>query len=106
MISYRFCTKDLNGHVWIGSDRGVSSFDPDYSGFMGVGPGSNLKKSLPSQNVWSFCEDQSARYLYVGTDLGISRLDRNSGIFSHLNRWKTGSSGGSEQQFTVMSAIV
>ena len=99
-----FLYKDLNGNVWIGSDRGVSSFDPDYSGFMGVGPGSNLKKSLPSQNVWSFCEDQSARYLYVGTDLGISRLDRNSGIFSHLNRWKTGSSGGSKQQFTVLSS--
>ena len=96
--------EDLNGHVWIGNDRGVSSFDPDYTGFMGVGPGSNLKKSLPSQNVWSFCEDESARYLYVGTDLGISRLDKNSGIFSHLNRWKTGSSGSSKQQFTVMSS--
>jgi len=99
-----FLYEDLNGNVWIGSDRGVSSFDPDYTGFMGVGPGSNLKKSLPSQNVWSFCEDDSSRYLYVGTDLGISRLDKNSGMFYHLNRWKTDGSGNSEQQFTVMSS--
>ena len=91
-----FLYEDLNGNVWIGSDRGVSSFDPDYTGFMGVGPGSNLKKSLPSQNVWSFCEDDSSRYLYVRTDLGISRLDKNSGMFYHLNRWKTDGSGNSE----------
>ncbi len=96
--------EDVNGNIWVGSDRGVSSFDPDYTGFLGVGPGSNLKKSLPSQNVWSFCEDDSSKYLYVGTDLGISRLDRSTGMFDHLNRWKMDVTGNTEPQFTAMSS--
>ena len=46
--------EDINGNIWVGSDRGVSSFDPDYTGFLGVGPGSNLKKSLPLKMYGAF----------------------------------------------------
>ena len=79
--------EDKNKKLWIGSERGISSFDPKYSGFIGVGPGANPKKSLPSSNVWTFTEDKSADYLFVGTDLGISRLNRKTGLFTHFNRW-------------------
>jgi len=96
--------KDKNGTLWVGSERGISSFDPNYSGFMGVGPGSNLKKSLPSPNVWSFCEDISFRYLFVGTDLGISRFDRKEGTFLHLDRWINDEISSLEHQFSVMSS--
>mgnify|MGYP003326426447 CR=1 FL=1 len=75
-----------NKKLWIGSDRGISSFDPKYSGFIGVGPGADPKKSLPSPNVWTFTEDKSGDYLFVGTDIGMSRLDRRTGIFEHFNR--------------------
>ena len=78
--------EDKNKKLWIGSDRGISSFDPKYSGFIGVGPGANPKKSLPSPNVWTFTEDKSGDYLFVGTDIGMSRLDRRTGIFEHFNR--------------------
>ena len=96
---------DDNGNVWIGSGRGISSFDPDYNGFMGVGPGSNLKKSLPSPNVWSFCEDVSSNYLFVGTDVGVSRFDKGSGLFTHFNRRKTDKGNSNEQQFVALSAF-
>ena len=97
--------EDKNKHLWIGSDRGISSFDPKYSGFIGVGPGANPKKSLPSPNVWAFSEDKSRDYLFVGTDLGISRLDRSTGLFLHLNRWNNDiTSDTKEARFNVLSS--
>jgi len=96
--------EDKNKKLWIGSERGISSFDPKYSGFIGVGPGANLKKSLPSSNVWTFTEDKSADYLFVGTDLGISRLNRKTGLFTHFNRWNQNSDGPKEAKFNVMSS--
>ena len=98
--------EDKNKKLWIGSDRGISSFDPKYSGFIGVGPGADLKKSLPSSNVWTFTEDNKGHYLFIGTDLGMSRLDRGTGIFEHFNRWnKTNSSGKNEASYKVLSSF-
>jgi len=98
--------EDKNKKLWIGSDRGISSFDPKYSGFIGVGPGADLKKSLPSSNVWTFTEDNKGHYLFIGTDLGMSRLDRGTGIFDHFNRWnKTNSSGKNEASYKVLSSF-
>ncbi len=97
--------EDKNKKLWIGSQRGISSFDPKYSGFIGVGPGANPKKSLPSPNVWTFTEDKSGNYLFVGTDLGMSRLDRKTGLFTHLNRWKKNVVPGTkEARFNVLSS--
>ena len=97
--------EDKNKKLWIGSQRGISSFDPKYSGFIGVGPGANPKKSLPSPNVWTFTEDKSGNYLFVGTDLGMSRLDRKTGLFKHLNRWKKNVVRGTkEASFNVLSS--
>ena len=56
-----FLFEDSNQKLWIGSERGISSFDPKYSGFIGVGPGANPNKSLPSPNVWAFSEDASTK---------------------------------------------
>jgi hypothetical protein len=69
------------------------------------GPGANPNKSLPSPNVWAFSEDASAKYLFVGTDLGISRLDRTTGLFDHFNRWnKEAKAGEKEGRFNVLSS--
>ena len=100
-----FLFEDRNQKLWIGSERGISSFDPKYSGFIGVGPGANPNKSLPSPNVWAFTEDASTKYLFVGTDLGISRLDRSTGLFNHFNRWnKEAKAGEKEGRFNVLSS--
>ena len=96
--------EDRHKKIWIGSDRGVSSFDPKYSGFIGVGPGANPKESLPSPNVWTFSEDKSGKYLNVGTDLGISRLNRYTGLFSHFNRWSN-DKNSKEAKHNVLSSF-
>ena len=96
--------EDRNKKIWIGSDRGVSSFDPKYSGFIGVGPGVNPSKNLPSPNVWTFSEDQSGKYLNVGTDIGISRWNRNTGEFSHFNRWSN-DRNSKEAKHNVLSSF-
>ncbi len=96
--------EDKNKKLWIGSERGISSFDPQYSGFIGVGPGADPKKSLPSSNVWTFTEDKSANYLFVGTDLGMSRLNRKTGLFTHFNRWNEDTDGPKEARFNVLSS--
>lgn len=79
-------SKDNSGKIWIGSERGISSFDPNRTGFLSVGPSGNLTKGLPAQNVWCFSEDFNGKYIYVGTDLGISRLNRKTGFFDQFNR--------------------
>lgn len=78
--------KDLNNKIWVGSERGLSGFDPNRTGFLGIGPSGNLSKGLPSPNVWSFAEDPNSKFVFIGTDVGISRFDRNSGSFEQYNR--------------------
>ena len=80
-------TVDKSGVYWIGSERGLSSFNPKERGFYSVGPSGDLTKGLPSQNVWSFCE--LGAYMYIGTDLGISRVHRQTGVFQHFKKNKT-----------------
>lgn len=75
--------KDFSGSYWIGSERGLSSFNPKYQDFYGVGPSANLNYGLPTETVWCFAEDKKAENLYVGTDVGVSILDRKSKKFTH-----------------------
>jgi ligand-binding sensor domain-containing protein/class 3 adenylate cyclase len=82
-LSYLF--KDNSDKIWIGTERGLSGFDPDGTGFFGVFPSGNLKRGLPSPNVWCFAEDPSAKYVFIGTDVGVSRFNRKTGNFDQFN---------------------
>jgi class 3 adenylate cyclase/ligand-binding sensor domain-containing protein/predicted metal-dependent HD superfamily phosphohydrolase len=84
--------KDRDGQVWVGTQRGFSTFNPNYLGFLGVGPSGNLEQGLPTPSVWSFAEDSGDNYLFVGTSNGISRFDRKKNMFNHFYREKTSSS--------------
>jgi len=77
---------DKNEKIWVGSERGLSTFDPERKGFLSVGPSGNLNKGLPASNVWCFGEDQSGRYKFIGTDVGITRWDRKTGEFKQFFR--------------------
>lgn len=77
---------DNNNKIWVGSERGLSVFDPNRVGFLGIGPSGNLKKGLPSPNVWCFSEDPSTKFVFVGTDAGVSRFNRKTGSFDQFNR--------------------
>jgi len=74
--------QDGSGAMWIGTERGLANFDPRNQGFLGVGPSGNLERGIPTPTVWSFGEDKNARYLFVGTDKGVSRYDRTVGKFT------------------------
>ena len=78
--------KDKNGSVWVGSERGLSTFDPNNKGFLGIGPSDNPDKGLPVSNVWSFGESPDKTHIFIGTDDGISRLNLVTRKLEHFSR--------------------
>lgn len=99
--------KDRTGTFWVGTDRGLGSFDPINAGFMGVGPSANSTQGIPSASVWCFGEDASARYLFIGTDNAVSRLNRKTAKFDQFFRNKVLSKAGEEtSQSSILSLYV
>jgi class 3 adenylate cyclase/ligand-binding sensor domain-containing protein/predicted metal-dependent HD superfamily phosphohydrolase len=78
--------KDKSGSIWIGSERGLSSFDPNSKGFLGIGPSDNIARGLPSANVWSFGESPDGSYVFIGSDDGLSRLNLKTRRLEHFSR--------------------
>ncbi|WP_417264885.1 adenylate/guanylate cyclase domain-containing protein [Brumimicrobium sp.] len=78
--------KDNQGVIWITSQRGLSSFNPEFIGFKGVGTSADLSKGLPSQNIWGFAESKNQRYLYIAADHGVSSFDRTTHHYYHYYR--------------------
>lgn len=81
--------KDRSGTFWIGSQRGISSFNPSAKGILGVGPTANLTHGIPTANVWSFAEEKGSDVVFIGTDKGISRLDKKTRIYTQYDRKST-----------------
>ncbi len=79
---------DNQNICWLGSQRGLSSFDPLHKGFSGVGPTGNLSLGLPASNVWCFEEDVPTNSVFIGTDLGVSKYNKTTGRFEHYFRKK------------------
>ena len=77
--------QDKHGVIWIASQRGLSSFDPNNIGFKGVSYSANPKRGLASQNVWGFDEDENAEYLFIAGDHGLTRFDKRSRIYHHYH---------------------
>lgn len=78
--------RDNSGFLWITSQRGLSVFDPGSREIVGVGPSANEDSGIPTPSVWCFAESPSARYIYIGTDTGISRYDNTTGKFRQFYR--------------------
>lgn len=78
--------KDHFGTFWLGTERGLSNFDPKNQGLYGVGPVADLKQGLANPDVWCFGEDAEANYLFIGTSNSVSRYDRSAGRFDHFYR--------------------
>lgn len=75
---------DRSGVGWVGTERGLSSFNPNDRGFFAIGPGVNLNTGLPSQNVWSIGESKNGDRIYLGTDSGISIYNPKNGLLEHV----------------------
>ena len=98
--------QDGSGAIWIGTERGLSNFDPRNQGFLGVGPSGNLERGIPTPTVWSFGEDKNARYLFVGTDKGISRYDRQLRKFNQYYLESTPNQSTEATETVVLSIHV
>ncbi len=94
---------DNSGTFWVGTQRGISSFDPKNQGFLGVGPSGNLQHGIPTPNVWSFAEDDKADCIFIGTDVGVSRYNRKTGKFDQFYREKKQSLTGESAESAVLS---
>ncbi len=98
--------KDKTGTFWVGTDRGLGSFDPINAGFMGVGASGNLSMGIPSSSVWCFGEDVSAKYLFIGTDNAVSRLNRKTAKFDQFFRNKETANTGDVSQSVILTLYV
>jgi class 3 adenylate cyclase/ligand-binding sensor domain-containing protein len=78
--------QDMSGHIWVGSQRGVSVFNPEYVGIVGYGPSTNLLYGLPAPSVWSFAENSTGSQIFIGHSSGVSRFDLFSRTFVHFYR--------------------
>lgn len=78
--------EDRNKTIWLATSRGISGFNPQNQGFLGVSVSADLKHGLPSPTVWSITEDLNATNLYIGTDVGVSRFNQKNREFTHFLR--------------------
>ena len=93
---------DNSGIGWVGSERGLSSFNPNDRGFFSIGPSINTNYGLPSQNVWSINESKNSEFAYIGTDLGLSKYNPKLGTFQHFYNDQILNKGGG----SVLSIMV
>ena len=97
--------KDNSGTIWIGTQRGISTFDPENKSILGAGPSGNPEKGIPSASVWCFKESSDGKDIYIGTKDGVSRLNRESGKYTQYYRKKQQSTFGTAEK-TVLSIYI
>ncbi len=81
-INKLYC--DKQGILWLGTQRGLSSFNPRNDGFLGVGISGNLTQGLPSSSVWAFAEDKNAQYTFIACDGSVARKENATGVYNHF----------------------
>lgn len=97
---------DDSGTFWAGTKRGLSGFDPTTQGFLGIGPSADLTQGIPKPNVWSFGEDKTGKFIFVGNDMGISRRNRSTGTFEQFYRSDIITALGEGDETAVLSMYV
>lgn len=95
--------RDNSGFLWIASQRGISVFDPTNEEILGVGPSGNEDSGIPTPSVWSFAESESSRYIYIGTDNGVSRYDSRTGKFRQF--YKKNNASQFSNEISVLSIM-
>lgn len=78
--------EDKNKTIWLATSRGISGFNPESQGFLGISVSTDLKHGLPSPSVWSITENAKTESIYIGTDLGVSVYNKKRREFLHFPR--------------------
>ncbi len=76
--------KDFTNNIWLATGRGISSFHPTYQGVLSISKSWDLQHGLPTENVWSITENNTGKFLYIGSTVGVSRFDRSTRKFVHF----------------------
>jgi len=95
--------EDKTGSIWIGTNNGVSHFDPLKQVFDHITSERDNPNSLNDRNVWCIYEDKEG-FLWVGTRQGLNRVDRRNNVVNRYNH--TGSNKNTLNNNSVMSVYV
>ncbi|MBM76947.1 MAG: hypothetical protein CL846_00550 [Crocinitomicaceae bacterium] len=75
--------KDFSGNIWVGTQYGVSYFDPLKQNFELISNSLDGQTVISDNNIWSIFEETTQSAL-VGTRKGVSRIDFSSNtIFNY-----------------------
>lgn len=77
--------EDRSGSVWVGTNEGLSKFDPVKQVFQQINYSTDDPNSLNDRTVWSIFEDRYGA-LWVGTRQGLNRVDRKNNYVIRYNR--------------------
>jgi ligand-binding sensor domain-containing protein/class 3 adenylate cyclase len=77
--------EDKAGVIWIGTNNGLSRFDPLKQVFSQITMEIDNPNSLNDKNVWSIFEDRHG-ILWIGTREGLNRVDRKNNQVYRYNR--------------------
>ncbi len=72
--------KDQSGNIWIGTQGGMSFFDPLKQSFLFFTNVYDSEESLIDKNVWTI-HDQDDSLIWVGTRKGITRINNNDNTY-------------------------
>ena len=72
--------EDKAGSMWIGTNGGLSRFDPVKQAFQHFRKDLITESALLDNNVWTIFEDRKEN-LWVGTRNGVSEMNRKTGLF-------------------------
>ena len=98
--------RDGSGMFWIGSQRGLSSFNPAKKGILGVGPSGVGHRGIPTSSVWSFAEDENSEYLFIGTDKAVTKLTKATGKYEQFHRIKEATTDGTGEMAVLCINVI
>lgn len=83
-VPIRTLRTDQNGRLWIGTQgRGLMRMDLETRRLLRYPYGTDEKRSLNASHVW-FIHQTADGILWIGTTLGLSRLDPETGTFTNF----------------------
>lgn len=77
--------EDMSGAIWVGTNNGISKFDPVKQVFNHITWELNSNRGLNDKNVWCITKDRQGT-LWVGTRRGLNSVDQKTGNVRHYNR--------------------